>query len=292
MIVASLLALAIATDAPVPAPPITMVPLPAPPAPPAPPAISPGPAASKPTMATMMLFSTDDYPLAAISRNEEGAVRVEVVITPAGRVGDCRILDSSNSPALDVTTCAILQRRARYSPARDNLGRPVEDRQTVRIRWHLEDAADPAPFNSWTYRTIARLDGLHRPVGCRYEYGARGVELANCDAIFGMAKDVLANRRDLPAGKPVSLIFEDRVEANPAMTTIPTAATGRVLISSDSAEFEVSSEGELVKCRSIVREGRPLRDLCKTPFNKKFAKSPGDKRMARMSAAIYMEAAP
>jgi TonB family protein len=243
-------------------------------------------------MPTVALFSTDDYPLAAISKGEEGSVKAELVISPAGRVDGCRILESSNSAALDVATCTIMQRRARYTPARDNIGRPIEDRQTVKIHWKLDDPDGPAPFNSWAYRTLVRLDERNRPVGCRYEYGVHGVDLANCEAIFGQVGAVLAERRDLPVGRPATLTFEYRFEANPTPAAAPMAVPGRVAISTDTAEFEVTPKGKLVNCRSVVREGRPSGGLCKTPFNKRFAKAPGAMRTGRMSAAIYVMPTP
>jgi len=234
----------------------------------------------------------DDYPLAAISNNEEGAVRVELVITPAGRVGDCRVVESSNSAALDVATCNLLRRRARYSPARDALGRPVEDRQTVKTRWKLEGSPAGSPFTSWIYRTIVRLDEKHQPMSCRYEYGSQGADLANCEAIFMTARELLADHPKLPARKTASLVIEHRFEAGPEAAAKPSAAAGRLVIQENVAEFEIGPDGKLGNCRTIIRQGRPRRDLCASPFSKSFVKDAETKRSGRMSIAAYAMVAP
>ena len=274
-------------------PPIVTVPVPAPPPPPAPPIVSPSadPAFAKPRTSTMMLFSTDDYPLAAIARGEEGPVRAEVIISPEGRVSECRIVESSRSAALDVTTCNILRRRARYSPARDSVGRPVEDRQTVKIRWQLEGGSGPAPFTSWIYRTIVRLDERHEPVACRFEYGAHGADLVNCEMNFARAREILGARPGLPPGKPASLVFEYRFEAGPAApAAVPIADPHRQFLSTLVAEFDVAASGRLENCRTVLRRGGSNRDLCESPFNRQF--TPADNpnaapRTGRISTSVY-----
>jgi TonB family protein len=236
-----------------------------------------------------MLFSTDDYPVAAMSNNEEGNVRVELTITTAGRVGDCRVVESSNSAALDVATCSLMQRRARYVPARDAAGRLAEDRQSVRIRWRLEGSASGTPFASWVYRSIMRLDERRQPVGCRYEYGGKGVDLANCEAMFVMARELLAAARPtLPSMAPASLVVENRFEAGPeAAMAVREARPEEQVIQVNVAEFEIGPDGKLGNCRSIRQQGNPRRDLCESPFSKNFVKAPGPKRVGRMSITAY-----
>jgi len=91
------------------------------------------------------LFATDDYPAAALRNEEQGTVSLAVAINRDGRVTQCSITTSSGSVSLDVATCSIIQRRARFTPARDESGRTVEDRADARIRWELPPAP-PIPF--------------------------------------------------------------------------------------------------------------------------------------------------
>ena len=120
-----------------PTPPVTPVYRPAPPAPPAPP---PPPRVSQAARATGSLpglFSTDDYPQSALRNEEQGTTAVSLTIGPNGRVSACNVTSSSGSNSLDNTTCSILTRRARFTPAKDQNGQPISDSQTARIRWQL-----------------------------------------------------------------------------------------------------------------------------------------------------------
>lgn len=98
-----------------------------------------GPAMTRASANLPALFSTDDYPQAALRRNEQGVVAFTLSIDRRGRVGQCIIASSSGSATLDQATCDILQRRARFVPARDANGSAVADLTSGRIRWQLPD---------------------------------------------------------------------------------------------------------------------------------------------------------
>jgi len=85
------------------------------------------------------LFSADDYPQAALRRGEQGTVAFTLSIDRRGRVDRCDISKSSGSAALDRATCSILQRRARFTPARGADGGAIADTTNGRIRWQLPD---------------------------------------------------------------------------------------------------------------------------------------------------------
>ncbi len=120
-----------------PPPPITPRYVPAPPAPPAPP---PPPRVSQAARAQGSLpglFSTDDYPQAALRNEEQGTTAVSLTIGTNGRVSGCDVTSSSGSRSLDDTTCRILRSRARFTPAKDQAGSPISDTSSARIRWQL-----------------------------------------------------------------------------------------------------------------------------------------------------------
>lgn len=121
-----------------PPPVITPRATPAPPAPPAPPKPVISQAARARANLTS-LFSTDDYPQSAIRNEEQGTTAVRLTISTEGRVSNCAITSSSGSTALDNATCNIIRRRARYTPAKDQAGRPITGTDTARIRWELPD---------------------------------------------------------------------------------------------------------------------------------------------------------
>jgi TonB family protein len=85
------------------------------------------------------LFSADDYPAAAARNGEEGIVQAELDVSATGRVTACAVVRSSGSASLDSGTCQILQRRARFIPARDVNGNAVSDQVTTPpVVWRLE----------------------------------------------------------------------------------------------------------------------------------------------------------
>jgi periplasmic protein TonB len=101
-------------------------------------------ARAKANLAT--LISNQDYPAAALRKEEEGMVGFRLTISPEGRVSDCTITQSSGSASLDAATCRILVGRARFDPARDRKGRPVADTMAGRILWRIEKDAPPPPI--------------------------------------------------------------------------------------------------------------------------------------------------
>lgn len=70
----------------------------------------------------------------------EGTVAFDIAVSAAGRVTGCTITQSSGIPSLDEETCRFLVRRARFRPALDRQGRPVEGRWQSRMHWRVPDA--------------------------------------------------------------------------------------------------------------------------------------------------------
>jgi protein TonB len=77
------------------------------------------------------LFSADDYPSDALRNGDEGRVRAKLTIGTDGRVTNCSIIESSGTNSLDRTTCSILTRKARFTPATDSNGNPTTDTYTT-----------------------------------------------------------------------------------------------------------------------------------------------------------------
>jgi len=99
-----------------------------------------------PPAALSTLFSSDDYPAAAVRAGEEGTVGFRLDVGNDGRVAACTVTASSGSAILDSTTCQLITMRARFQPARDHQGKPTEDRFNGRIVWRLpEPEPEPPP---------------------------------------------------------------------------------------------------------------------------------------------------
>jgi protein TonB len=85
------------------------------------------------------VFSADDYPASAQANGEEGTVQAKLTVSTSGRVSGCEIIRSSGHKSLDDATCSILQRRARFTPARAADGQPIASTVvSPPIVWRLE----------------------------------------------------------------------------------------------------------------------------------------------------------
>jgi protein TonB len=85
------------------------------------------------------VFSADDYPVSAQQKGEEGTVQAQLTVDTTGRVSGCKVIRTSGYASLDDATCSILQRRARFKPATDDAGKPIESTVvTPPVVWQLE----------------------------------------------------------------------------------------------------------------------------------------------------------
>jgi protein TonB len=83
------------------------------------------------------LITEPDYPVAAVQAMQQGTVRFRVDVNAQGRVTNCTILRSSGSSILDATTCQLMQRRARFTPATDANGNPAPASLDEQYTWKL-----------------------------------------------------------------------------------------------------------------------------------------------------------
>src|SRR5687768_11502256 len=83
------------------------------------------------------LISRDDYPAAALAAKEQGSVAVRLQVAAMGRVTACDIVKSSGSRQLDVASCLLMQRRARFHPATNDQGGSVAGEFDHQINWQL-----------------------------------------------------------------------------------------------------------------------------------------------------------
>lgn len=82
-------------------------------------------------------FAYQYYPREALRNGQQGRVTIAWTIDQVGKTRDCRVLDSSGATSLDLTTCAIILQKARFRPALDKDGKPMESYQVQAIRWSL-----------------------------------------------------------------------------------------------------------------------------------------------------------
>ncbi len=82
-------------------------------------------------------FTYKDYPKAARKAKMHGRIRYALHLSDEGCPTKCEIVSTSGYPLLDIETCKLLMRRARYSPALDADRKPVASVVTLAITWAL-----------------------------------------------------------------------------------------------------------------------------------------------------------
>jgi protein TonB len=82
-------------------------------------------------------LKNSDYPRAALHHNLQGRVSVRFTVLTSGRISNCRITASSGSRLLDATTCRLLTKRLRFSPARNSAGTPIQSELGSDYTWGI-----------------------------------------------------------------------------------------------------------------------------------------------------------
>jgi TonB family protein len=85
-----------------------------------------------------MLFGNYDYPAVARYHGQSGTVGVSMLIDETGHVADCSVDQPSGVGILDVATCVLIRKRARFIPARDGSGKPTRDARATKVIWKID----------------------------------------------------------------------------------------------------------------------------------------------------------
>lgn len=81
--------------------------------------------------------TTYDYPTYSLAYDEEGTTGFRLTVAVDGKVSDCAVTSSSRFALLDAATCKHITRRARFTPALDNDGNPIEGSYSNRVTWRI-----------------------------------------------------------------------------------------------------------------------------------------------------------
>lgn len=84
-------------------------------------------------------ITNDDYRTSWINRGYTGVASFALQIDARGRVSDCSITGSTGYSALDESTCRLLERRARFNPAKDSSGNVVAGTYRSSVRWTIPE---------------------------------------------------------------------------------------------------------------------------------------------------------
>lgn len=79
--------------------------------------------------------TTDDYPAKMVFNGTSAFVTFKVNVDERGSVADCVVLEATNPPEIGSHTCRLIEKRAKFAPARDKDGKPVKDFYVNRVFW-------------------------------------------------------------------------------------------------------------------------------------------------------------
>lgn len=98
-------------------------------------------AATKPVPRTSPAtwVTNDDYRSRWISEELTGTARFRLEIGTDGRVTGCQVTRSTGHTVLDSATCSLVQRRARFAPAKDSAGRATTGVYQGAVVWQLPE---------------------------------------------------------------------------------------------------------------------------------------------------------
>ena len=260
---------------------------PAPPPPPPPPhRLTPRPARAD----LGALVTADDYPAEALEKEEEGAVGFRLEVAANGRVTSCTITRSSGSASLDSTTCRLMQTRARFTPARDSMGRPTADALNSRIVWRLpEDLI--AMESRWLVGTMRAS-----PAGameCTITVNQRAVSPVTCNAPPNLAEEARASGRWVQQTYFELIVVDGRPP--PAMNPVSWGER----LTATQAKLRVAADGTILGCwvtrHEQLEAGKKRRILAPDPCeawptgSRKFEPGPegGPARDVTVSKNLY-----
>lgn len=216
--------------------------------------------AATPPLQVAGSISDMDYPLEAIRANAQGTTGVRITVKPTGEVSGCVIERSSGHASLDAASCALVQTRFRYHPARTRSGAATSATVSRRIIWRLPEdgpgapamAAPPLNFTSGLLRVTFGGAPSERP-RCAVETAGSTFEPVLPFQCFGF-------ERVPPAGLAhaairVVSILHMQPEGFPAPP--PLAVAGGALVAASAATIEVDPQGRIVGC-TPVDAGSPV----------------------------------
>jgi len=97
------------------------------------------PVSAKPRNDPGAWLRDNDYKSSWARRDLTGTARFRLDISKAGTITGCRVTGSTGHSELDAATCVLLEKRAKFEPARGRQGEPVAGTYSGAVRWELPD---------------------------------------------------------------------------------------------------------------------------------------------------------
>lgn len=143
----------------------------------------------------------EDYPSVSLRDDQEGTVGFVLLVDPQGVPASCKVTQTSQFEQLDTQTCNLLMRRARFVPARDAQGSPVDGSYRSSVLWVIEESEPQEMASAEVLANfVIGTDGKQRE--CTVDKRVGPPDLTSSFAMCSpKARFVVANDKN---GKPVA----------------------------------------------------------------------------------------
>ena len=200
----------------------------------------------------------DDYPLNANRMGLEGVAGYRLGVDEKGCTVKCEITLSTAFEELDLETCAVLRKRARFTPARAADGTDIPATFDGKLTWKLPEQ----PFRKakpWTARATARFAANGTLLGCRSSGSGEAVAVAQfCRYAFLLDPGHVAKLRGAVAG-PYSILFRGGARFDGSAPALE--QDKGLLITKATIRFVIAPDGLVSSCPQPA-EVVGLTDVC------------------------------
>ncbi len=84
-------------------------------------------------------LGSNDYPTAMLYKGGNGLIQFRLDLEVDGSVSKCAILDQAGDSVFSKTTCDLISKRAKFSPAIGRNGQPIRSFYVDAVRWIMND---------------------------------------------------------------------------------------------------------------------------------------------------------
>lgn len=213
-------------------------------------------------------FPSDRYPADAKRAGQQGRVTVEIAIDKAGAPTACKVVTSSGFSSLDTATCDLAMANAKFAPATDKDGRPVESTYvTPGVRWVLGTRPPITLDGPWRIVATLQIDQEGKISSCKEQrFGPAPGGEQPCVSAKAMPPKFGLYVRGGSTVALAELVMEVSLSFDGTPGLPMTFETdGRETLQMGVTHFEVDALGKVNNCQVEAQSGMISRDLCNPP---------------------------
>ena len=217
-----------------------------------------------------VVFTSNDYPVAAMRAEATGVSVVSVIIDPAGRPLSCSVTKSSGVPSLDKASCALPMARGKFTPSKPG-EQPGSRIVSLPVRWALPTIQRALADVRGDVKLEVRPDGKIKR--CRLStvpdqgHIPNATQSAVCKAVNGLAVSAIAVfRAKLPSIPYVMVLSQGQMIGGPDGARSIGRGSGEQLLAASAAALAIDADGKVVSCEWVDLDTVPMPgpEMCET----------------------------